>query len=204
MGPAHSGAALLDLQLAIGYVPTPQPVVTAMLSAARLKPGELLYDLGCGDGRIVLTAARDFGARGVGFDLNVTLIHAARALAEAGNARHTATYRLADLFSVDLSEADVVALFLRPEANRRLRPQLQRLRPGARVVSYEFRLGDLEPARSELVEYAPGRSGRVLVWEAPLEPSHEAQQQQQEDRADDGRHDVVDQAGADVKMEGLE
>ena len=155
-------------QPAIGFVGTPQPVVQAMLAAAAVQPGETVYDLGCGDGRIVITAARQFGARGVGVDLNFELIQVARAAAVAAGVRHMTAFRLADLFSVDLAEADVVALYLLPAVNERLLPQLRQLRPGARVVSYEFRLPGYEPARTALVEYAPGVQGRVYVWEAPF------------------------------------
>jgi len=162
-------AGRLRQKLDIGYVATPQPVVEAMLRAAAVKPGETVYDLGCGDGRIVITAARSFGARAVGFDLNVELIQSARALAVTANVRHMATFRLADMFTVDLSPADVVALFLRPETNQRLLPQLRQLKPGARVVTYEFKIPGYEPAHTELVEYVPGVKGKVLVWPAPFE-----------------------------------
>jgi hypothetical protein len=169
MGPGRVPRSVAAQQaLEIGYVPTPQPVVTAMLRVARLQPGEMVYDLGGGDGRIVITAARDFAARGVGFELNMELIQAARALAVAANVRHAAAFRRQDLFTVDLAPADVVTLFLRPEMNARLVPRLKQLRPGARVVTYEFRLADYEPARAEWVAYAPGRRGQVRVWEAPL------------------------------------
>jgi Methyltransferase domain len=152
----------------IGFVPTPQPVVEAMLAAAAVRRGETVYDLGCGDGRIVITAARKFGARGLGFDLDFELIQAARAGAAAAGVRHMATFQRADIFSLDLSPADVVTLYLLRDLNARLLPQLRQLRPGARVASYEFGLPGCTPARTELVEYAPGVRGRVLVWEAPL------------------------------------
>ena len=112
--------------------------------------------------------ARQFGARGVGFDLDFELIQVARAGAVAAGVRHLTTFRLADILTVDLAEADVVTLYVLPEVNERLLPQLRRLRPGARVAAYEFGLPGYEPARTELVEYAPGVQGRVLVWEAPL------------------------------------
>jgi Methyltransferase domain len=152
----------------IGFVPTPQPVVEAMLAAAQVQRGETVYDLGCGDGRIVITAARKFGARGVGFDLDFELIQAARAGAAAAGVRHLATFQRADIFSLDLSPADVVTLYLLRDINARLLPQLRQLRPGARVASYEFGLPGITPARTELVAYAPGVQGRVLVWEAPF------------------------------------
>ena len=152
----------------IGFVPTPQPVVDAMLKLAELKQGELLYDLGSGDGRIVITAARKYHARAVGIDLDVELIQAARATAMAAGVRHTATFLRADLFTVDLSPADVVTLYLLRDMNARLLPQLAQLRPGARVVTYAFDFPGLQPTRTSLVEFEPGVQGRVMVWEAPL------------------------------------
>jgi ubiquinone/menaquinone biosynthesis C-methylase UbiE len=204
--PAWGPAArpLGDRRPDIGFVPTPQPVVEAMLAAAGLQRGETVYDLGCGDGRIVITAARKFGARGVGFDLNFELIQVARAAAAAAGVRHTAVFRRADIFTLDLSPADVVTLYLLRDINARLLPQLNQLRPGARVVSYEFGIPDLAPARTELVEYTPGVRGRVLVWEAPLQPAQAAQQQQQDDRPHNGSDDLVHNAGADVQAEHTE
>jgi hypothetical protein len=116
----------------------------------------------------VITAARQFGARGVGVDLEFELIQVARALAVAAGVRHMTRFQMADIFSVDVAEADVVALYMLPEVNARLLPQLRTLRPGARVVSYEFALAGYEPARTQLVEYVPGVQGKVLVWEAPF------------------------------------
>jgi protein-L-isoaspartate O-methyltransferase len=153
---------------AIGFVATPQPVVEAMLAAAGVRRGETVYDLGCGDGRIVITAARQFGARALGFDLDYELVQVARAAAAAAGVRHTATFQRADIFTLDLTPADVVTLYLLPEVNARLLPQLQQLRPGARVVSYEFGIPGRDPARTTLVEYKPGVQGRLWVWEAPL------------------------------------
>ena len=152
----------------IGFVPTPQPMVEAMLAAANVRPGEMVYDLGCGDGRVVTTAAQKFGARGVGFDLDIELIQVARAIAVAAGVRHSVTFRRADLFTVDLSPADVVSLYLLRDINARLLPQLKRLKPGARVVSYEFDIPGVPAARSALAEYQPGVQGRVLVWDAPF------------------------------------
>lgn len=151
----------------IGYVPMPQGMVRPMLEAAELKQGETVYDLGCGDGRIVIAAARHFGARGVGIDLNVELVQAARAAAAAAGVRHLATFRRANIFDVDLSPADVVTVYLLRELNLRLVPQFRKLKPGARVVTYEFDIPGYTPARDLLVEYEPGVEGRVLVWEGP-------------------------------------
>ena len=152
----------------IGYLPTPHGMVRAMLAAAEVKPGETVYDLGCGDGRIVIAAARHFGARGVGFDLNVELVQAARAGAAAAGVRDMATFRRANIFTVDLSPADVVTLYLLRDLNLKLLPQLKALKPGARVVSYEFDLPGYPPQRSVIAEYEPGVEGRAQVWETPF------------------------------------
>ncbi len=152
----------------IGYVPTPHRMVQAMLAAADVKLGETVYDLGCGDGRIVIAAAKQYGARGVGFDLNVELVQVARAGAAAAGVRNLATFRRANIFSVDLSPADVVTLYLLRELNLKLLPQLKALKPGARVVSYEFDIPGHPPLHSVDVEYEPGVEGRVQVWEAPF------------------------------------
>ncbi len=155
-------------QPAIGYVPTPHGMARPMLEAAAVKPGETVYDLGCGDGRLVIAAARDFGAIGVGFDLNMELVQAARAGAAAAGVSNLVTFRRADIFKVDLRTADVVTLYLLRELNLKLLPQLKTLKPGARVVSYEFDLPGYTPRRRVAVEYEPGREGWARVWEAPF------------------------------------
>ncbi|MEP7356482.1 MAG: methyltransferase domain-containing protein [Anaerolineales bacterium] len=153
----------------IGFVPTPQTAVNAMLAAAEVRPGEMVYDLGCGDGRIIITAANKFYARGLGFDLDVELVQAARAAAAAAGVRHTVAFRRANIFEIDLSPADVVTLYLLREMNGRLLPQLQRLKPGARVVAYAFDVPGLPPPRSTTVlEVEPGVQGRIMVWQAPF------------------------------------
>lgn len=161
-------AARAGNQPDIGFVPMPHGMVRPMLEAAQLKPGEMVYDLGCGDGRIVIAAARHFGAQGIGFDLNHELVQVARANAAAAGVRHHARFRRANIFGVDLSPADVVTLYLLRELNLKLLPQFKALQPGARVVSYEFDLPGYPPARDALVEYEPGSLGRVWVWEAPF------------------------------------
>lgn len=127
--------------LDIHYVPTPQPVVDRMLELAQVKKGEKLYDLGCGDGRIVITATQRYGARGVGIDLDPQRIREARANASSQQVQGV-EFRQGDLFKADLSDADVVTLYLLESINRRLRPQLWRqLRVGSRVVSHAFSMG---------------------------------------------------------------
>jgi ubiquinone/menaquinone biosynthesis C-methylase UbiE len=157
-----------DYKPDIGYVPIPHGMVKPMLEAAAVKPGETVYDLGCGDGRIVIAAARHFGARGMGIDLNVELVQAARAAAAAAGVRHLARFERANMFEVDLTPADVVTTYLLRELNLKLVPQFKTLKPGARVVAYEFDLPGYEPTRTALAEYEPGVEGMVRVWEAPF------------------------------------
>ena len=133
--------------LDVPFVPTPMPVVQRMLAMAEVRAGDLVYDLGCGDGRIVIAAARDHGARGVGIDLDPARIAEARANAQQAGVAERTRFEVGDLFDADLSDADVVTLYLLPALNRRLRPQLWRqLRVGARVVSHEFDMGTEWPA----------------------------------------------------------
>jgi SAM-dependent methyltransferase len=145
------------------YVTTPPEVVTAMLKAAEVKPGDLVYDLGCGDGRIVIAAAREFGARGVGVDLyREHIADAQRKAREAGVAERV-EFRQQDLFDADLRPATVVTLYLLPEVNLELRPKLLReLRPGARVVSHAFDFGDWKPDRQFEVN-----GEKVFLWVIP-------------------------------------
>lgn len=126
----------------VPYVPTPQPVVDKMLEIARVGKNDVVYDLGCGDGRIVITAAKERGARGVGIDLNPQRIAEARANAETAGVNGQVKFMVGDLFAADFSEASVVTLYLLPDVNRALRPQLwKQLKIGTRVVSHDFDMG---------------------------------------------------------------
>ena len=133
----------------VPYVPTPPVVVDAMLDAAGVEAGDVLYDLGSGDGRIVIAAAKRFGVRGVGIDIDPQRTEEANANAKAAGVTELVEFRTANLFDTDLSEATVVTLYLLPEVNKRLRPKLLRELPaGARIVSHAFDLGDWTPERS--------------------------------------------------------
>ena len=139
--------------LDVPFVPTPQAVVDRMLSMAALKKGDVLYDLGNGDGRIVITAARKYGARGVGIDLDPRRIREARANATRAGVDGQVTFIAGDLFKADMSEASVVTLYLLNSVNRELRPQLWRqLKVGTRVVSHAFDMGqEWPPEKTEEV-----------------------------------------------------
>jgi ubiquinone/menaquinone biosynthesis C-methylase UbiE len=144
---------LIQPQKLAPYVSSPQPIVVKMLEVAGLKPGETLFDLGCGDGRIAATAAKEFGAKAVGVELSPSLAKRAREAVASLGLQQQVQIIEGDMMRVDLSGADVVALYLLTEANEQLRPKLEReLKPGARVVSLEFRIKGWKPARVEKVE----------------------------------------------------
>ena len=128
------------------YVPTPQPVVEEMLRIANVQSDDLVYDLGSGDGRIVITAAQQVGARGIGIDIDPQRIREANENAEQAGVTDRVEFRQEDLFETDFSDATVVTLYLLPELNLRLRPRLlEELQPGTRIVSHAFDMGDWEP-----------------------------------------------------------
>ncbi len=128
------------------YVPTPEAVVIEMLKMAQVTQNDIVYDLGCGDGRIVITAAKVFGARGVGVDIDPVRIKESNENAREAGVTDRVKFIEQDLFKTDISEATVVCLYLYPELNLRLRPKLFReLRPGTRIVSHEFDMGDWKP-----------------------------------------------------------
>ena len=159
-GLALAGCSTPGLKLDAPYVSTPQPVLEEMLRLAGVNAGDVVYDLGCGDGRIVITAARDFGARGVGIDIDPRRIDEANAAARRAGVAGRVRFAVQDLFRTDFSEASVVALYLFAELNEKLRPKLlAELRPGARIVSHQFGIGDWKPARSARV-----RSGTMDHW----------------------------------------
>ena len=142
-------------RLDVPYVPTPMDVVNKMLDMARVGRNDVVYDLGCGDGRIVITAAKERGARGVGIDIDPERIQEANENARTAGVQNRVQFRQADLFESDFSPATVVTLYLLPTINRRLRPQLwQQLRTGTRVVSHEFNMGDeWPPEQTERMEH---------------------------------------------------
>jgi SAM-dependent methyltransferase len=148
-------------KLDVPFVPTPQAVVDRMLSLAAIGKGDTLYDLGCGDGRIVVTAARQYGAHGVGIDLNPERIAEARANARKAGVEQRVRFKVADLFTTDLSAASVVSLYLLPDVNLKLRPKLwSQLKPGSRIVSHAFDMGaDWPPERTVEVD---GRT--IYLW----------------------------------------
>ena len=150
------------------YVPTTRSVVREMLRVAGVSEGDVVYDLGSGDGRIPIMAAKEFGARGVGIEIDPDLVEKARTKAKMAGVADRVEFRRGDLFKTDLSDATVVTLYLWPEINVKLRPKLLRqLDPGDRIVSHDFRMGDWAP--DSTVDAGPGNTGNevVYLWTVP-------------------------------------
>jgi len=149
------------------YVPTPEDVVDRMLQLGRVTKNDVVYDLGCGDGRSVVTAAKKYGARGVGVDIDPQRIAESEANAKRAGVEHLVSFKLEDAMRVDVSPATVVTLYLLSSSNLKLRPILtKQLKPGARIVSHAFSMGDWAPDKDEEFTDAHGISRRLMVWKA--------------------------------------
>ncbi|RPI15172.1 MAG: class I SAM-dependent methyltransferase [Acidobacteriales bacterium] len=144
----------------IHWEPSTDSVVTSMLKLAGVKKGDVVYDLGCGDGRIVIAAAREFGARGVGIDIDPQRIAESNENARKAGVTGLVRFEEEDLFEAKISDATVVTLFLWPSVNMKVRAKLlKELKPGTRVVSHSHDMGDWKPDRVQVVEGA-----RILLW----------------------------------------
>jgi SAM-dependent methyltransferase len=161
----------------VPYVPTTEPAVEEMLKLARVTKNDVVYDLGCGDGRIVIAAAKNYGARGVGIDINPERIAEANENAKKAGVTHLVKFIEQDLFEADFREASVVTLFLLTEVNQRLRPKLlEQLKPGTRVVSNTFEMGDWKPEKEtklngEDSEYSY-LSSKFFLWTIPAKAAN--------------------------------
>jgi len=150
----------------VPFVESPQPIVNKMLELAKVDEDDVVYDLGSGDGRIVISAAKDFGANGVGVEIKPELVAKAQANAKKAGVADRVEFRQGDLFEADISEATVVTLYLLPSVNMKLRPKLfQELSPGTRVVSHDFDMNEWQPDTT-------WESGGETVhrWTIPEEP----------------------------------
>jgi SAM-dependent methyltransferase len=147
----------------VPYVPTSEEVVNAMLSLAKVTKNDMVYDLGCGDGRIVVTAAKKYGARGVGIDIDPQRIKEANENARKSGVTDQVRFIQNDLFKSDFSDATVVTLYLLPAVNLKLRPQLMKqLKPGTRIVSHAFDMGDWKPEKTVEVD-----GTTIYFWTVP-------------------------------------
>src|SRR5215472_7462158 len=177
MGHYHFAFLLIALSAAaqvtqpeVPYVPTTNDAVKAMLTLADVKKTDIVYDLGCGDGRIVIAAAKSYGAHGVGIDINPERIREATANAKKEGVEGLVRFEQNDLFKADFRDATVVTLFLLPKVNLRLRPRLLReLKPGTRVVSNTFDMGDWKLEREQTLdgETDYGLSHKFFLWIIP-------------------------------------
>jgi SAM-dependent methyltransferase len=150
------------------YVPTPHDVVDKMLEVAGVKKGELVYDLGCGDGRIVVAAAKK-GAKAVGYDISPERVEEAKANVKKNKVEDLAEIYERDIFTLSLSKANVVTLYLLPDLNVRLIPQLEKLAPGSRIVSHDFDMRGVHPDREiEMTSQEDGEHHTLYLWTVPL------------------------------------
>jgi hypothetical protein len=162
LGPRAALAQDLESKKIVPFVPTPQEVVDKMIELAGVKKGDVVYDLGSGDGRIVITAAKK-GARSVGFDVDGDLVKESRENIRKAGVQELAEIRQQDILTVDLSGASVVTMYLLPDVNLKLRPHiLSQMKAGSRVVSHAFDMGDWKPDKTERVD---GRT--IYLWTVP-------------------------------------
>jgi precorrin-6B methylase 2 len=174
------------------YVPTPNDVVDRMLELANVQKDDLLYDLGCGDGRIVVTAAKRFGCKAVGYDIDPKRIKESLENVAKNNVGHLVTIEQKDIFTLDLSKANVITLYLLPSLNVKLIPQLKKLRVGSRIVSHDFRMKGVKPDKVvNLISSEDNAQHKIFLWTAPIKRRRKVKQ---------AGDDVVSQA----KFESIE
>jgi hypothetical protein len=153
--------------LDVPYVPTHESLVDEMLSMAKVGGNDVLYDLGSGDGRIVITAARKFGTRGVGYDLDPDRVSEARENARKAGVTDKVRFEQQDIFTAKIADATVITMYLLPDVNMRLRPRLlSELKPGTRIVSHNYDLGDWQPVQRKEMDVS-GVNHTLFLWIVP-------------------------------------
>ncbi len=150
------------------FVPTPHEVVAKMLEMAKVTKDDLVYDLGCGDGRIVVAAAKKYGCKAVGFDIDPKRVAEAKENVKKNKVGHLVSIEQKDIFELDLSKASVITLYLLPSLNVKLIPQLEKLKPGSRIVSHDFDMRGVEPDQKVEVTPKDGRTHTIYLWTTPL------------------------------------
>lgn len=146
------------------FIPTPDDVVDRMLTLAKVTPNDIVYDLGSGDGRIPIAAAKKYGAKGVGFDIDPSLVELAKSNAKAAGVESLVDFRVQNVLTADVSQATVVTLYLLSSSNARLRPMLlQQLKPGARIVSHAFSMGRDWPADA-IDQFVSARGDEITLY----------------------------------------
>ncbi|HZO14366.1 MAG TPA: methyltransferase domain-containing protein [Polyangiaceae bacterium] len=153
----------------VRYVPTPHDVVLKMLELGRIKKTDVVYDLGCGDGRIVVAAAKKFGVKAFGYDIDPVRVREARKNVKDNGVENLVAIEQADIFKLDLSKANVVMLYLLPQLNVQLIPQLQKLKPGSRIVSHAFDMQGTKPDKQITMTSTESQAEHeIYLWTAPL------------------------------------
>ena len=149
----------------VPYVPTPQEVVERMLELAQVKKGDVLYDLGSGDGRIVVTAAKKYGVRAIGFEIDPARIKEATENIKKAGVGHLVEIRQQDIRTVDLSPASVLTMYLLPEVNLMIRPNIwKQMKPGSRVVSHDFDMSEWKPLKTENMKDSSNWDHTLYLW----------------------------------------
>lgn len=169
---ACAATCVVAQDMDVPFVVTPDHVTREMLKLADVKPGDFVIDLGSGDGRIVIVAAKHFGARGLGVEIVPDLVEKSRDNARRAGVADRVEFRVQDLFATDLSQATVVTMYLLPEVNLKLKPRLLALKPGTRIVSHDWDMGDWKPDRVITVDVPDKpigreRSSRLYLWTVP-------------------------------------
>jgi len=150
----------------VPYVPTPQEVVERMLELAQVKKGDVVYDLGSGDGRIVVTAAKKYGVKAIGFEIDPERIKESQENIKKAGVGHLVEIRQQDIRTVDLSQASVLTMYLLPEVNLMIRPNIwKQMKPGSRVVSHDFDMGDWKPIKTEQIKDPSGWEHTLYLWQ---------------------------------------
>ncbi len=150
------------------FVPTPQDVVEKMLELAEVTKDDVVYDLGCGDGRIVVTAAKKYGCKAVGIDIDPQRVKESLERVKKNKVEHLVTIKEGDIFQEDLTPASVITLYLLPSLNVKLIPQLQKLKPGSRIVSHSFDMEGVKPEKVVHYEAKDGITHTIYLWRAPI------------------------------------
>ena len=153
------------------FVPTPQTAVEKMLELAEVKKGDVVYDLGCGDGRIVVTAAKKYGAKGIGIDIDPERIAESKENVRTNGVEKLVTIKNSDIFEEDFRDATVITLYLLPSLNVKLIPQFDKLKPGTRIVSYQFNMDGVKPKET----YTRNGSYTIYKWVTPLDKEARSQ-----------------------------
>jgi tRNA G37 N-methylase Trm5 len=166
---AHTDLAPGQEGKIVPYVPTPQEVVDRMLELAQVKKGDVVYDLGSGDGRIVVTAAKKYGVRAIGFEIDPERIKESHENIKKAGVGHLVEIRQQDIRTVDLSPAAVLTMYLLPEVNLMIRPNIwKQMKPGSRVVSHDFDMGDWKPLKVENIKDASGWDHTLYLWHVEM------------------------------------